>query len=184
MYGDRYELQRDEPVRNLHGLPRRCTPRNSFAGFTLIELMIVILIILILSGGSVAAFLNFNKTESIQNDARNLEVELSRSRTAAVSLQYPSGCETLRGVNIASVQIAGKLNGFKVTTLCDPINYEGAETKILGSSVFQSAFDITFMPSTGYTQSGTSTQIVVVLESDTSVTKTVNVSPVGIPKVL
>lgn len=153
-------------------------------GFTLIELMVVMVVILFLSGGSIAAFLNFNRTQVINNDSRNLSVELSRVRTMASSLQYPVGCSALGGVNITSAQVDGKLNGVKVTTLCNPSNIESPVTRVLTGSIFQNDFDITFVPGTGYTQNGSEYQIVVVLEADSSVTKTVSVDALGVVNIL
>ena len=69
-------------------------------GFTLIELMMVMSMILILSGGAVATYLNFSKSQTVSNDARNFGSEIERVRTMAASLQYPAGCDSLKGYEI------------------------------------------------------------------------------------
>ena len=146
------------------------------AGFTLIELMMVTTIVLILSGGSITAYLNFNKTESVKNDARNLISEIYRVRTLASSLQYPTGCSSLKGYNVTSDAL---LSGVTVTADCDPDDVIFPAIKLLTGSTFTQAFDITFLPGSGYLTNGSDQQIVIKNSNDATVTKTITVGVYG-----
>ncbi len=149
------------------------------SGFTLIELMIVVLIILVLSGGSITSYLNFNKTETVKNDARSLTTEINRVKTLASSLQYPEGCTTLEGYNLKSDLVDGALTGVTVTVLCDPDNIANPTVKLLGSTIFSAPFDITFLPGNGYLSSGEDTLITIANASDGAATKTLTIGAYG-----
>lgn len=149
-------------------------------GFTLIELMLVILIIVILSGGSITAYLSFNKSQSTGNDARNFAAEIYRVRTLAASLQYPTGCSSLKGYNLQSSNMSGELTGLTLTVDCDPADVTNVPTEILKSSVFAAAFNLTFLPGSGYLSSGADTVVTITNKSDPAVSKTVNVGAYGV----
>lgn len=141
-------------------------------GFTLIELMLVMTIIVVLFGGSITAYLTFNKNQVTKNDARNFVAEIYRVRTLASSMQYPTGCTSLKGVNVLGS--AGG-TGITVITQCGSGNYSGAVIKVLTSSTFTSAIDITFLPGSGYLGSGANTEVTIVNESDPTITKVVSI---------
>jgi prepilin-type N-terminal cleavage/methylation domain-containing protein len=147
-------------------------------GFTLIELMLVIVIILILSGGSITAYLNFNKTQTVDNDARNLTAEIYRVRTLAASMQYPTGCSSLRGYNLTGADVSGKLTGVVVVADCDPLDVTFPVTKILTGSTL-SSFTLNFTPGSGYLGSGSDSVITITYDGDTTVTKTITVGSYG-----
>lgn len=149
-------------------------------GFTLIELMLVILIIVILSGGAFTAYLTFNKSQSTGNDARNFAAEIYRVRTLAASLQYPTGCSSLKGYNLQSNNINGELIGITLTVDCDPVDVTNSPTQILTSSVFGQAFDITFLPGSGYLSNGTDTVVTITNKVDQTIFKTVTIGAYGV----
>ncbi len=145
-------------------------------GFTLIELMMVVSITLILTGASVTAFLNFNKTQSVNNDARNLAAEVYRVRTLAASLQYPTGCSSLKSYALTS---NSDLSGVIVTAKCDPADVAFPEVRLLTSSVFSQPLNLVFLPGSGYLEGGTNIEITIKLINDTAVTKKVTVGAYG-----
>lgn len=63
-------------------------------GFTLIELIVVIAIIVIMSGMSLAAYFQFTQRQSALSDARNFETKLRQVQAMAKNLVYPSDCVT------------------------------------------------------------------------------------------
>jgi len=146
------------------------------AGFTLIELMTVTAIVLILAGGSVAAYLNFNKNQSMDSDARSLVSEIYRVRNLASSMQYPTGCTSLKGYNIKS-DIS--LTGLLLTVNCVPSNVMFPVVKILSVSVFTNAIDVSFLPGSGYLINGADQQITIKNSNDVTVTKIITVGQYG-----
>lgn len=148
--------------------------------FTLIELMVTISIILILSGTSVAAYLNFSKSQSMDSDARQVVSELSRIRSLSENLVYPTGCSSLLGYNVKSVDVGSLRSGIVTTVVCSPASIVGATQKLLSSTYFSAPFDITFMPITGHLQSATDTEISIVNAIDSTTDKTISVGALGL----
>lgn len=160
--------------RGIHGI---FDPRQ--AGFTLIELMLVMAVILILTGGAVGAYLNFNKSQTMMNDARNLATEIYRVRTLASTLQYPTGCTSLKGYTIQSSLIAGDLSGVIVTATCEPSDVASLPVKLLIGSVFEAPFQLSFLPGSGYLGSATEQAITIQSTDDLSVSKIITVGIYG-----
>lgn len=67
----------------------------SCQGITIIELMVVVTIILLLSGISLAGYFRFDRRQTMINDARNFATVLRRVQAMAKNLVYPQGCNTL-----------------------------------------------------------------------------------------
>lgn len=152
-------------------------------GFTLVELMMSVTVILIISGIAVSSYLNFNVNQAIGNDSRGLVAILDKAKTSAASQQYPSGCVSLRGVNVKSTLIDSDLKGVTVTTICDPANIVGPVEEVLTSSLFTGPFDITFLPGSGYLQGGADAVIVIRSTARETTVKTINVGAYGIVSV-
>lgn len=78
------------------------TKKRSF-GFTLIELIVVVAIIILLSGASLAAYFQFSQRQSAMNDARNLATMLRRVQAMAKNMVYPAdSCTGLKGYRLYS----------------------------------------------------------------------------------
>lgn len=174
MHGSRYWLSSDEPVILARSFSNK--------GFTLIELMVTIVILLVLSGTSISAYLNFNKTQLIENDARQLVTELNRVRALAASIVYPSGCTTLRGYNLKSVDINGVHSGVVMTAKCLPADIANTANKLLKetyfsmpSSTLDQPFDVTFQPGNGYLSTGQDIVITIRDSTDLSTIKKITV---------
>lgn len=63
-------------------------------GFTLIELIVVIAIIILLSGVSLAAYFRFSQRQAALGDARNFSTELRKIQALAKNLVYPVSCSS------------------------------------------------------------------------------------------
>lgn len=144
-------------------------------GYTLIELMITLAIVLILSGGGVAAFLKFNKTQAMDSDARQVVSEIGRVRALAISLQYPAGCTELQEYTIASIAVGGSLSGVQVKAVCNSGEVVSAPTTILNNSVFTAAFTATFTPGTGYLTTGMDMVINIQDNIDATLTRKITI---------
>lgn len=152
-------------------------------GFTLIELMVTITILVVLSGVSISAYLNFNKLQSVDTDVRDFVSEVNRVRSLASSQTYPPGCVSLKGYNLRSIDVDGVLSGVVVTAMCDPVDIVQPTENVLKSSYFASSistdslpFDITFTPGNGYTSTGSDVIINLRYINDPTTQKSITVS--------
>ncbi len=71
---------------------------NTARGYTLIELVIVILIMSLLVGVGVAGYRDFSRRQDVQNAGRALIADLRIAQGAANSGEKPAGCNALNGV--------------------------------------------------------------------------------------
>lgn len=71
-------------------------------GFTFIELIIVVAIIALVSGGGVATFLNLRDRRAILADARLVENTLRTAQSKALGGEKPSDCD---GVSLTGWQV-------------------------------------------------------------------------------
>ena len=69
-------------------------------GFTLIELMVVISIIALLVGLSIAGYSNFNKTQTLQAAAKDLKNNLRLAQNKALAQEKPTTCTCLSGYQV------------------------------------------------------------------------------------
>ena len=73
---------------------------KSFSGFTLIELIVVVAIMIIFSGVSISAYFQFSQRQEVLNDARSVATTFRRVQSMARNLVYPSGCSGLSGYRL------------------------------------------------------------------------------------
>lgn len=69
-------------------------------GFTLIELMVSVMAILVLTGLLIAGYSNFNNAQTVKQSALTLKNNLTQVRTLAASGKKPTGCDTLVGYQV------------------------------------------------------------------------------------
>jgi len=65
---------------------------KSVYGFTLIELMIVMVITVFLIGGGIAAYTNFNERQTVKSAGTQLYNDLRFAQSKASSQEKPAGC--------------------------------------------------------------------------------------------
>lgn len=148
-------------------------------GFTLIELMVTIVVILVLSGTSISAYLTFSKNQTLDTDSKSLVSEINRVRSMSGSLIYPAGCTTLRGYNITSSMVNGVLSGVAVTAKCLPNDIAISTSELLKSSYFSSPIDLTFLAGSGYLSTGDDITVDIKSRNDPTSVKTIYVSTYG-----
>ncbi len=94
-------------------------------GFTIIELLVTMGVILLLGGGVVAAFNNFNENQRVKQAALGFKSNLRFAQNKALSGEKPSGCGTLVGYTVSfaassytiQAQCDSGLVGATITTL-------------------------------------------------------------------
>ncbi|MCX6792390.1 MAG: type II secretion system protein [Candidatus Gottesmanbacteria bacterium] len=74
--------------------------KSPYHGFTLIEIIVSITLLLLLSGFFIAGYNRFNDTQKVQQAASTLVRNLQAVRTKAASGNKPAGCDTLVGYTV------------------------------------------------------------------------------------
>ena len=81
-------------------IPNQTRPACRQAGFTLIEILVSVTLLLLMSGLLVAGYNNFNDTQAVKQAATSVKSNLRAIRTDASFGKKPDGCETLVGYTI------------------------------------------------------------------------------------
>ncbi len=119
------------------------------SGFTLIELVVVIAIMVVLSGTSIAAYYRFSQKQSALNDARNLATEMKKIQALARNLVYPAGCTNLSSYNLFS-DCNGGCQTMSANAVCGSGLYSALRNDpVLSKGLFQSNINISFGAGTG-----------------------------------
>ncbi|HSV94771.1 MAG TPA: hypothetical protein VLH94_02230 [Spirochaetia bacterium] len=112
---------------------------KKFPGLTLIELIVVITIIIMFSGMSLAAYFNFSQNQASLNDTRNFVTVLRRVQAMAKDLVYPDGCSGLVGYRIfdnCEGIYEKSCQAISVNAICS----EGEISEIVGEKIFTEAY--------------------------------------------
>ena len=122
-------------------------------GFTLIELMVTITIIVILSGISVAGYYRFSQRQAAIDDARNFVTEMKKVQALARNLVYPDGCTGLIGYQLVSdcsgLETCKTMTAYAVcTSPVLPVKIIDQE-KVLASAYFTVDVNVNFAASSG-----------------------------------
>lgn len=119
-------------------------------GYTLIELLVTISIVVLLSGTSIAAYLSYNENRLLDTDARNLNSLLNKVRSKARFLEYPSGCTGLVNFTLSTdLDSEGERKILKYVANCTTGTSEFVSEPVLKSSVFLADFNLVIAPQTG-----------------------------------
>lgn len=74
--------------------------KRGIKGFTLIELMVVVGIIIVLSGLALAGYYRFTQKQEADSEARNFVTIMRKVQSMAKNLVYPTGCNNLTGYRV------------------------------------------------------------------------------------
>ncbi len=119
-------------------------------GYTLIELLVTITIVVLLSGTSLAAYLSYNENRLLDSDARNLNSMLGKVRSKAKFLEYPAGCTGLLNFTLSTdLDSEGERKILKYVANCTSGTTEPVLEQVLSSSVFLTDFSLVVVPQTG-----------------------------------
>lgn len=114
---------------------------RQIAGFTLIELIITMSVIVLLAGSGMAAFLNYQARRQAQDDATAVADRLRTIQTKATAVVVPGGCTS---VTSYTVTLSG--TGLTVAATCPGVGAVEIPDLALSltKSVFQSPKTIVF----------------------------------------
>jgi len=112
-------------------------------GFTLVELMVTITIIVLLAGVGAAGYINFNKTQALKSAANDLKNNLRLVQSKALAQEKPAGCVNFEGYRLNT-------SSYFMVALCDGVEL-GSSRKFfsLPSNVSLSPAQVDFSVLTG-----------------------------------
>jgi len=87
-------------------------------GFTLIELLLVASIITIIFGIGIAQYMNFNRSQILEQAARGLENNLRMAQMMASSGEKPKGCSVLDGYRVGFFSGGSNPDSYTITAIC------------------------------------------------------------------
>lgn len=121
---------------------------NHHLGFSLVELMVSITIVLVLSSSALAAYYQFSQRQETLNDTRNFVTFLQRVQARARNLVYPPGCTGLIGYRVF-VNCGASCKNINASAVCSSgdVVYV-ADQKVLETVNFP-AVDVTFLAGSG-----------------------------------
>lgn len=135
-------------------------------GFTLIELMMVVLVTLLTVGGVMVNVYNFNKRQGLEDDAYNLVAELRNTYQKALGNYRQPNC-----VSLLSYKIRGTSAGNSVEIEESCVSGSSANNEkpdFLKSTTFSNSFEVTFLAGSGMTATNISdNKIIITNGSDT-----------------
>jgi len=109
-------------------------------GFTLIELLVVMTIIGILFGVGIAQYMNFNRSQILEQATQELKNNLRLAQAKSVNGEKPDECGVLDGYQVSFS--SGTPNTYKIQAIC-----EGSPTGEEKTFSLPSAVEFSSLPS-------------------------------------
>lgn len=140
-------------------------PNGIRAGFTLVELLIAISILMTLLGAGLASFNSFNRRERLKQAALTLKSTLRLAQIKSISVEKPaSGCTDFVGMRMRFT-----LNSYTMVHECSPEGVVGSgDTVTFSAGITFSPIpsDFTFMTRTNTINSDAEADITVINGSE------------------
>lgn len=137
-------------------------------GFTLIELIVVVAIIMIMGAGALAGYRRFNDRQVLLTSGKELLVNLRQAQgkaTSGIKIISNPGCPstaTLVGYRVQAG--AGNLSSYTVEQACQSgaaISYSQSRTfRLATGAAFENAFSVTFLGQFGGVSAATTIRII------------------------
>jgi prepilin-type N-terminal cleavage/methylation domain-containing protein len=107
-----------------HNMRKLCLlQKGPQAGFTLIELIVAVTIMVLLTGGGIASYISFNDNQQLEGSARQIQSYLRAAQTKARVGDRPEGCARLEAYKVVVPAATSQL---QLLSVCD----EGVETQV------------------------------------------------------
>lgn len=129
------------------------------SGFSLIELVIVTGILILITGGGIASFINFNEKQQVLNGSKELQSYLRMAQSLIRVGEVPTGCTKLTGYKVTSLD-AGSTKEIKVLAVCSSGDIERSSFLLPEEVTLSSDIDITFLGLHGGVVGATTIQVV------------------------
>lgn len=119
-----------------------CVPTRKWqAGFTLVELIIAVAIMVLMLGTGVISYLQFNDRQALLAGAQELGSIMRVAQTRAKNGERPSGCDRLLSY---SVRMPAGSSVATVSAVCENGSYVRSETTLTGRTTAQSVINVEF----------------------------------------
>lgn len=132
---------------------------NISPGFSLIELVVVVGVLLMMAGGGIASFINFNEKQQVISGAKELQEHLRTAQSLSRVGETPTGCGKLNGYKVTSTD-AGSTKEIKILAVCSSGDIERNSFLLPDSTTLSSDIDITFLGLHGGVTGATTIQVV------------------------
>ncbi len=101
-------------------------------GFTLIEMLVTITIMMLMLGGGLVAYINFNQKQTVLSSVKTVQTALRSAQTKAKNGEKPPGCGVL---DAYQVTIATNTNELILRPICDNVAQPGFESIFFNDGV-------------------------------------------------
>ena len=139
------------------------------AGFTLIELIVTVSIILLLVLGAMANYFEFDSKQKMLSEVRNLVAFIDKARSKAMAQEYPVGCVGLVSYGVRSADFGV----MEIVANCGSGASVPEQEKILITTKLSSPLSIDFLVPSGKTINGENVLITLEDNNNPSVFKTI-----------
>lgn len=123
-------------------------------GFSLIELLVVVAIIMVLSGVSLVGYNNFNERQQVVRDAQNLASNLRLAQQWALSGYKPTGWCRVAGQTLLRWEVVVTAAQYTIQGICSSGAASVAKTVAFANVQATVAATISFLPLTGAATAG------------------------------
>lgn len=141
-------------------------------GFTLIELIVTVSIILIVTVSVMVNYFQFDARQKLTDEARSLVTIIDKARTKAIAMEYPTGCTGLLTYNIKSVTETGEI---ETMAKCTSGNSLPEKERVLVSTELVAPLTIDFEVQSGKIVTGENVVIVLENKDNANLSKTITV---------
>ena len=142
-------------------------------GFTLIELIVVVLIMIIIIGMSLASYNNFNEEKKLDSDADKLTDILEMARKKSIAAEIVAPCTSFQGY---AVDIS--TSSYKLQQCCDDSCTDFSSYNLAGTNqVISGIGNIRFKPLLGEISND---NLITIENKITTKSISINISPLGI----
>lgn len=138
-------------------MPRYC-PTHQRNGFTLIEVLVAVSIMIALMSGAIASYRIFVPRQQVLQSARNAQQAFLFAQKKARVGEKPSGCNTLRGYAVRGNISATSLNIYAV---CVSGEYLVTNISFVGTARLEQNVNVTLKVLTGGTATGSDVTVII-----------------------
>ncbi len=115
---------------------------HHWAGFSLIEMLVAITIMMVLVGAGMAAFLTFSDRQNLVQAAKTVQAHMRSAQVKARAGDTPENCQRLEGY---SVRMSAGSNRVRLLAICENGEYLYDRYDLPLSVTAQSGVDIEFL---------------------------------------